>query len=107
VRIDRAARGAGAAHPPGGWNHGLLLLLLLLGLVRVREQRRGMSTAQPPVAAARQEQADSPLAPAERIAERTTAVAGAGVVVGALRAVALNQPLKTPLALSTATNAGL
>jgi hypothetical protein len=67
-----------------------------------------MSTAQP-AAAPRQEadQANSPLAPAERIAERTTAVAGAGVIVGALRAVALNQPLKTPLALSTAMNAGL
>lgn len=52
-------------------------------------------------------QEESALAPAERIAERTTAFAGAGLVVGALRAVALSQPLKTPLALSTATNAGL
>ena len=52
-------------------------------------------------------QAEDPLAPAERIAERTVAVAGAGLVLGALRAVALNQRLKTPLALSTATNAGM
>jgi hypothetical protein len=49
------------------------------------------------------EQQESVLAPAER----TTAFAGAGLIVGALRAVALNQPLKTPLALATATNAGL
>ena len=53
------------------------------------------------------EQPESVLAPAERIAERTTAFAGVGLIVGALRVVALNQPLKTTLALATATNAGL
>lgn len=54
-----------------------------------------------------QQYAEDPMAPAERIAERTVAVAGGGLALGALRAVAMNMPLKTPLALSTATNAGM
>ena len=47
------------------------------------------------------------LEPAERVAERTTAVAPGGLLFGALRAVSLGHAVKTPLALSTAANAGM
>ena len=124
LRLGPSLRTRDACYPPFDYRyfHHYSDFRLDCWLTRAAERRRvvagcpgsflagrRMSSAQPAVAQPLQEaeQTESPLAPAERIAERTTAVAGAGVIFGALRAVLLNQPLKTPLALSTGTNAGL